>query len=153
MTSSTHRTGMPVILILVAFVASGCFTVQYTIPPEHERTSYDVIGSFEVKQRASWLILGLVPMREADVEDIVTDEVERQGGDAATNVVVTAQYDGVDVIVGLLVGGIFNTRSYTVTGDVVQFRGAMGSLPDEDLLEPRARSIIGEIQYTSAPAP
>ena len=118
-------------VLLLCITASGCFTSRYTIPPEHTAASYEIVRSFEVKKRSSWLLFGLVPISEAQVEEIVQNEVQRYNGDAATNVVVTAQYDAVDVVIGALVGGLFNTRSYTVNGDVVRIRGTQGSLaPD-----------------------
>ena len=137
MIATMRRFPALVLALTIALLASGCFTTRYTIPPEHARDSYDVIGSFEEQRKASWAILGLVPIREAEVEQLIADAVEREGGDAATNVVVTAQYDGGDVLISLIVGGLFNTRSYRVTGDVVRFR-----TPVSD-----ASPIIGPIRY------
>lgn len=139
-----ERLSIPIILSLIVVVVAGCFTTQYTIPSEQPRSNYDVVGSFETKQRASWLILGLVSLRPAEVEEIVAREVNRYDGDAATNVRVTAQYDATDIIVSLIVGGLYNTRSYRVTGDVVNFKSGMAGFPG-----PRAKDsrILGVVQY------
>jgi hypothetical protein len=147
MTRQPSSLFLSVFAVACALLMAGCFTMRYEIPSEQPRASYDVIGSFEVQKRASWLILGLIPMREVEVAELVAEAVEREGGDAATNVVVTAQYDGTDVIVSLLVGGIYNTRSYLVTGDVVRLRAA-ATRPAGDL-----SPIIGAIRYESAVAP
>lgn len=136
-----------IITLLVAVSASGCFTAQYTIPSEQRRSNYDVVGSFETKQRTSWLIFGLVSLRAAEVEEIVAREIARYDGDAATNVRVTAQYDATDVIVTMIVGGIYNSRSYRVTGDIVNLRDAAG---DQARLQPRSpdeHPILGEVEY------
>ncbi len=140
---------------LLAFLmlsSAGCYTVRYSIPPEHTRSDYDIIGSFNTSKKASWVIFGLVPLNEADVEQIVEREVQRLEGDAATNVVVTAQYDAVDVLVGIVLGGIFNTRNYTVTGDIVRHRGGVGAAPGAEYLGESARPIIGPITYQAASA-
>ncbi len=133
-------------LVAAGFLFTGCYTVQYAVPSEQARDSYDVTDSFEVKKRASWVIFGLVPVQEAEVAEIVAREVQRADGDAATNVVVTAQYDPVDVVVGALLGGIFNTRSYTVTGDIVRVKGGMARVSPEEGFEAES-PILGEIRY------
>ena len=139
-----ERLSIPIILSLIVVVVAGCFTTQYTIPSEQPRSNYDVVGSFETKQRASWLIMGLVSLRPAEVEEIVAREVNRYDGDAATNVRVTAQYDATDIIVSLIVGGLYNTRSYRVTGDVVNFKSGTASLPGPSAKDSR---IVGVVQY------
>lgn len=135
---------VPALLVLLVSTP-GCFTTQYVLPTALPTTTYDVLGSFQVKKRASWVILGLVPLREADVEAAVAREVERLDGDAAVNVVVMAQFDALDTVVGLVVGGLFNTRSYTVTGDVVKLRGRLG----EAAPAPEG-VIVGGIRYRYA---
>ena len=147
MTHAFRLTTLALLTLAGALLMTGCFTMRYEIPPEQPRAAYDVIGSFEVQKRASWLILGLVPMREVEVAALVADAVAREGGDAATNVVVTAQYDGTDVIVSLLVGGLFNTRSYLVTGDVVRLRATSARPPAE------TSPIIGAVRYERTAAP
>jgi hypothetical protein len=135
-------------LLLLVVTASGCFTVRYSIPSERQGSAYDVLGSFEVKKKVSWVIFGLVPLSEAQVEEIVRREVERRDGDAATNVTVVAQFDAVDVVVAALVGGLFNTRTYTVSGDVVRIQGGTASV--EQAPPPDGRVILGEIRYQEA---
>ncbi|MEM1125048.1 MAG: hypothetical protein AAGI71_00235 [Bacteroidota bacterium] len=144
---SYARLGSLCVAFLLLFTATGCFTVQYSIPSELDPTTYDIIDSFEEKKRASWVILGLVPVGEAEVEEIIEREVRRSGGDAATNVIVTAQFDVVDVIIGALVGGIFNTRTYIVEGDVVRLPNGIGSLAPEE----QRSLIVGGITFQRAP--
>lgn len=141
----THPRALLAALLLILVSTSGCYTVQYAIPSEHPPSSYDVVNSFEVEKRASWLIFGLVPLNEAEVEEIVAREVRRAEGDAATNIVVTAEYDAVDVIVAAIVGGLFNTRSYTVTGDVVRFPENLGA--NQPPADPSDSVILGDITY------
>ncbi len=142
----TNCTSCALLALAAALLLTGCFTMRYDVPPEQPTAAYDVIGSFEVKKRASWLILGLVPMREVQVAELIAEAVDRDGGDAATNVVVTAQYDGTDVIVSLLVGGLYNTRSYLITGDVVRLRASAS-------YSTGAPPILGPIRYEHALAP
>ena len=147
-----HKTTTVLSVALIALLLAGCYTVNYVIPPEQNRDAYEIVGSFEVKKRASWVVFGLVPVSDAQVEEIIRDQIERKGGDVAINVVIEAQYDPVDVVIAMLVGGLFNTRSYTVKGDVARLKkgSMMGSAAHTETPNPSTSShplIVGDVQY------
>ncbi len=136
------------LLLLLLAVVPGCYTVRYAVPPEHAASEYDIVDSFEVQKKASWVIFGLVPINEAEVEEIVAREIRRLEADAATNIVVEAQYDAVDVVVAAILGGLFNTRTYTVSGDVVRFRNFRA-----DAQTAPEQIILGEVRYQTPRQP
>ena len=136
-------TSHTVSVFFLTILFSGCYTVRYAIPPEHESGNYEVIEKFEVKKKVSWVIFGLVPVSEAQVESIVKEQVQRYNGDAATNIEIEAQYDAADVIVAILVGGLFNTRTYTIRGDIVRFKNQRTST----LYKKQKNLILGAIRY------
>ncbi len=89
--------------------------------------AYDVVGSFTIEDKGGW-ILGLVPVNKpaGDNHDYLTTmidgEVRKAGGDAAINVHIRAQNDPIDILTRIVTWGAYQTRTVTVTGDVITYR-------------------------------
>src|SRR5690606_6135532 len=136
MTNNPYRLFVALLLPLVMlFPMSGCFKahldggifMSQKIGQRDALPPHQVVGSFDETKRAGWLLLALVPINEPAgldatwSQDVVQEEISRLGGDAAINVTYDIQWDVLDVLIGLLVGGIYNSQSFTVSGQVVRF--------------------------------
>ena len=82
---------------------------------------YDVANHFIRTEQASWLILTLIPLNQPDVGQIVQQEIGSAGGDGAVNVQITTKLDVLDIVISIFVGGLYNTRTVIIEGDVVKF--------------------------------
>jgi len=53
---------------------------------------------------------------------ILQNEIKESGGDAVINIKIETMYDPVDIIISLVVGGIYNTRVSHIEGDVIKYK-------------------------------
>ena len=120
------------VLLITSVLLSGCFAQKYVAGSldqqakmsgaAAETQQYDVIKSFSVTDRSGWFVFGLIPVAHTDVQEIVDQEVKSVGGDAVINLTVESKYDFVDVLIGILVGGIYNSRVSYISGDVIKYQ-------------------------------
>nr|BCX01411.1 MAG: hypothetical protein KatS3mg041_1457 [Bacteroidota bacterium] len=132
---------------VILFLASGCYTMQYVIPPERDPAEYEIVRSFQYQRKAHFLVYGLVPIGPPQAENIIRDEVRRYNGVAATNIMIMSQLTIVDWLISTLTGGIYFPWTYEVRGDVVRFRPTGPQRRDDDAarLQPE---LIGPVRYT-----
>ena len=126
-------TGLLLCLCAAMCLLSGCATIAMnttTLPEPAQMNAagtqdYTVISSFTVHDRAGW-ILGLVPVNPpaGDNHDylktILDQQIQAAGGDAVINVKLRGQNQFSDVMITLFVP-FYNTRTLTVTGDIIKY--------------------------------
>jgi hypothetical protein len=88
-----------------------------------ETGGYERVGTFEETKKVVFVIADLVTLIDADLEDLVGDELSRYDGDAVINITIHEEDDPVDVLVGLIASGWVSTRTVTIRGDVVRWSG------------------------------
>ena len=118
-------------LVGLLFLLTSCATLELSTlgyqKPVAMSSSLDgkdftVVKHFVRKLRAGWLIYMLIPVGHPDLAQVINQEVAAAGGDGVVNLKITTQYDAVDVVISVLVGGLYNTRSIIVEGDVIKFK-------------------------------
>lgn len=136
------RRRTPGIVVLLAALTSlaGCATITYeaelvdAMVAMNRTASADEVepaGQMEVSRRAVFLVAELITVADAELDEVIRRELTRTGGDAVLNLRIEERYDFLDVVVALIAGGLVNTRSATIRGDVVQWVGG----PDAELEE------------------
>ena len=116
------------VLLLLPFLiapASGCFRYRGQLPGIIRRvpaSEYKVVGDFEIHIRRKWIAFGLVQIGHKNLEALIREEVEEDGGDGAVNVVIQTRVEFKDVLwSALLAPTVGQSRSIVVTGDVIKF--------------------------------
>ena len=134
------RSGSLGVLLLAAALGS-CRTITYDAVTLEQMVAmnrataarpYERVDTFERKRRAVFLVADLITVMDAELEEALRRELARSDGDAVVNLRIHEEYDLVDVVVGLIAGGLIGTRSITYRGDVVRWRGEG---PPGELLE------------------
>lgn len=129
-----RRAGRILALAAVGAIA-GCATITYEAPLVESMVamnraaptaSYERLGDFESDRRAVFVVAQLLTVTDAELEDAIRRELARTGGDAVINLRIHEEYDFIDVLVGIVAGGIVNTRAITLRGDVVRWTGEAG---------------------------
>jgi len=87
-----------------------------------EKKEATIIQHFELSDRSGWFILGLIKSSHTDIEDLVKKEIQSVNGDAALNLQIETVYDPLDIIISVLVGGIYNSRQIKIEGDVIKYK-------------------------------
>ena len=121
-----------IIILIAGVLFSGCFAQQFVAGSVDsptmmsgaaaEKKEYTVVKNFSVSDRSGWFILGLIPSGHTDLNKIVADEVKSARGDAVINLKIKSLYDPADILIGILVGGIYNTRQSIITGDIIKYK-------------------------------
>lgn len=120
------------LIIISVFILSGCYAQKYVASAVDKPTmisgaaaeirEYTVIKHFSVTDRSGWFILGLIPFGHTDLNEIIFNEIKASGGDAVINLKIETKYDIVDILIGILVGGIYNTRVSIIEGDIIKYK-------------------------------
>jgi len=87
-----------------------------------EKKEFTVLKHFKVTDRSGWFILGLIKSGHTNLNEILQKEINEVGGDAVINVKIETMYDPVDIIISILIGGIYNTRVSHIEGDVIKYK-------------------------------
>lgn len=85
-----------------------------------------LVGSFKINDKAGWA-LGFIPANKpaGDNHDYFAEflqtQIAKAGGDAVINLRVRAQYNFIDFLITVGTGGLYSTRTVTVSGDVIKY--------------------------------
>ena len=111
---------------------SGCFAQQYVAGAVDkpammsgaaaEKKEFSVLKHFTVTDRSGWFLFGLIKSGHTNLNEIIQDELKSAGGEGVINLKIETIYDPVDVLIGLLVGGLYNTRATHLEGDIIKYR-------------------------------
>lgn len=116
-----------------ALLSGACATINYDAATVQNVVSmnrpapvaaYERVGEFSTKQRPVFVISQLITVVDMNMERDIQRELQRTGGDAIINLRIHEEYDVVDVLIAMIVGGWVNTRSVELRGDVVRWRSA-----------------------------
>ena len=84
-----------------------------------------VIYSFTVDDKAGWIIFLPVNEPAGDNQDylatILQQQIAEAGGDAVINVKIRAQNQPIDIIAYICTLGFYQSRTVTVSGDVIKY--------------------------------
>ena len=108
-----------VALMLVIFLTS-CATVSVKSKLDKTVSLTSMKGasvrSFDVKQRAIWLLWGAIPLNVPKVDQVVGPRVEDRTG--IQNLKVQPKINIVDTLVTVLTVGIVTTKTISISGEV-----------------------------------
>lgn len=126
------RTLLAVTLLIGALTLSACYTQSFVAPvlekpatltgKAAEPREYEVVKHFMRTKRSGFWLFALIQGSQPDLNQVFKEEISSAGGDAVMNVEITTQFDALDVLVGLLVGGIYNSKIVHIEGDVVRYK-------------------------------
>ena len=125
---------------------SGCATITYNatavnkmvaIAKNETNTDYEVVGKFEYKTRAVFLVFSLLTVKDVKLSEEVNKSLQSTGGDAVVNLSIGEVTDIVDLAISwlqsaLIFVNIANTRSVTIKGDVVKYKMTSSNIPTLD---------------------
>jgi len=132
---SRSRLAASIVLAVFGLSVSGCFHAKVNggtifrpgLEPAKMAGQGQLVGNFETSARAGWILFALIPVMQPAGSSgdwsyqQAINEIQKRQGDAARNIEIRSQMDFADVIVSILVGGLFNTSKYTITGEVVKY--------------------------------
>ena len=96
-------------------------------------SDYEVIGELNYETKAVFLVLQLITIRDAEIEQAIEKQVRKLEGDGVINLNIHEQYDFVDFVISVFGSGIVSTRTVKVDGDIIKMNpsSAIG-IPDID---------------------
>jgi hypothetical protein len=81
---------------------------------------YTVVKHFEKKKKQWWFIWYIIPVSKTNLEELVGSEVAK--GDGVVNLSTSTKWDFVDFAISILTGGLVNSVTVEVEGDVVDYK-------------------------------
>jgi hypothetical protein len=122
------RCGLLALLACALPVASGCYQMEIdatALEPNvylntGDATNPEVAGEFEAEVIGSWLLWGLVDLKEPEIEDTLRREIERAGGSAVTGLEITTRTTFMNGFLAVITFGIYGQRTAVLTGRVVR---------------------------------
>ena len=94
---------------------------------------YEVVGKFNYETKAVFIILQLITIKDAEIDKAILKQVNKLEGDGVINLKIHEQYDFLDFVVAVLAGGIVDTRTVKVDGDIIKMNPASATrIPDID---------------------
>ena len=91
---------------------------------------YEVVGKLKYDTKAVFLVLQLITIKDAEIDKAILKQVNKMEGDGVINLKIHEQYDFVDFVVSVFAGGILNTRTVKIEGDIIKINPAsMTELP------------------------
>ena len=83
-------------------------------------SDYEVIGELNYETKAVFLVLQLITITDAEIEQAIEKQVRKLEGDGIINLRIHEQYVFVDFIISVFGGGIVSTRTVKVNGDIIK---------------------------------
>lgn len=118
-------------LALVVVGVSGCYKLDidatalephvYMSGPATVRGgAAQSVGSLDARTRGSWLLFGLLPMREPDVDGLIQRELARSQGTAVTGLQIRTQVTFMDGLLSAITFNLYGQRTVFVSGTIVR---------------------------------
>lgn len=118
-------------LALVVVAASGCYKLDidatalephvYMSGPATVRGGAGTnVGTVEAKTTGSWLLWGLLPMKDPDVDGLIQRELARTSGTAVHGLNIRTQQTFVDGLLSAVTLGLYGQRTVFIDGTVVR---------------------------------
>jgi len=131
-----------VIVILLASLLLSCESVIYethsselfvSMTTPKEISDYEVIGKLNYDTKAIFLVLQLITIRDAGIENAIEKQVRKSEGDGVINLKIHEQYEFVDFVISAFGLGIVNTRTVKINGDIIKMNPSSSTkIPDID---------------------
>lgn len=131
-----------IIVMLIASLLLSCESVIYethssdyfvSMTTPKDISEYDVVGKIKYDTKAVFLVLQLITIRDAGIENAIEKQVRKSEGDGVINLKIHEQYDFVDFVISVFGSGIVNTRTVKVSGDIIKINSAsLTRIPDID---------------------
>jgi hypothetical protein len=117
------------ILALALILLASCTTVSFQgMQMTKDVPSFNVVGEFEktISQHAiigGWSGGSLVKMSDNDerIFSIITDEVQKKGGDAAIDVTIEYGAGFVDLLLNAVTLSIYNPGKIKISGTIIKY--------------------------------
>lgn len=129
-----------IIVILFASLLFSCESVIYethsteyfvSMTTPNDIGEYDVIGKIKYDTKAVFIVLQLITIRDAEIENAIEKQVRKSEGDGVINLKIHEQYDFVDFVISVFGSGIVNTRTVKVNGDIIKMHPSSSTrIPD-----------------------
>ena len=109
---------MVALALVVGFLGCATVSMESKLEKTVSLTSMgrDSIREFDVKERAIWLLWGLVPLSIPKVDDVVGPHVADRTG--VQSLKVEPKLNIVDTLVTVLTLGIITSRTISISGEV-----------------------------------
>ena len=133
------------IFVIVLLLVSLIFSCESVIYETHSSelfvsmttpkgiSDYEVIGELNYETKAVFLVLQLITITDAEIEQAIEKQVRKLEGDGIINLRIHEQYVFVDFIISVFGGGIVSTRTVKVNGDIIKMNPASATkIPDID---------------------
>ncbi len=117
-----------VFLFMTFFMFSSCFKMKIESSAlqdglylsSNTPKQFITIGEFKTSDKASWALIGLIKLRDADLTGVIRNMITKYNGNAVINLTIKTQETFSDRLIALLNLGLFYwPRTMFVTGTVV----------------------------------
>jgi len=121
-----HSIAVALMLIAVFAFSQGCYTLNQVGSATDtgieltNKSNATSMSEFSAKKKVNHFLWGLVSPADAEVEQLIANQVQSAGGSKAVNVRMTYQMTFVDGLLGAITFGIYSPFTLTVEGDVVK---------------------------------
>ncbi len=131
-----------IILLSIGSLILSCESIIYETHSSEKFVSmttpkdigeYKVVGKLKYDTKAVFLVLQLITIRDAEIDKAILKQVNKMEGDGVINLKIHEQYDFVDFVVSVFAGGILNTRTVKIEGDIIKMNPSSSTgIPDID---------------------
>lgn len=83
--------------------------------------NYSVVKHLDIEEYSSWYLWGTTIAREADLNNTISDEINRVDGDAVINLKIRQTLTAEDYFLSLVTFGIWSRRTSFITGEVIKY--------------------------------
>lgn len=121
-----YSVAMAFLLIAVFVFSQGCYTLNQVGSATDtgiELTNKDsatAMSEFSAKKKVNHFLWGLVSPADAEVEQLIANQVKSSGGSRAVNVRMKYQLTFIDGLISGITFGIYTPFTLTVQGDVAK---------------------------------
>jgi len=131
--------GMLLLLCLTLFLA-GCYNMPLDTNALKSRVylssesgaEYTRKGDFTTSSKAAWAFFGAIPLKKADLANILDEEISKQNGDAVINLTIKTQHTFVDQLIGAVTLTLYHPRTVFLTGTVISINNGVFRQPQKE---------------------
>jgi hypothetical protein len=118
------------LMVPLLYVCSGCYRTVYRGEDLQFNTAFNrinpatevMVSHFQEEKWNHYFLFALVPTSELDLQSIIARDVP--AGCEVRDLQIRHEVTFINAVVWLLVGGLYNPMTTTVSGDIVRKQGA-----------------------------
>lgn len=121
-----HSIAVTLMLVMLFIFSQGCYTLNQVGSATDtgieltNKSNATAMSDFTAKKKVNHFLWGLVSPANAEVEQLIANQVQSAGGSKAVNVKMTYQMTFVDGLLGTITFGLYSPFTLTVEGDIVK---------------------------------